>query len=116
MKRIPCIVAQWIPIVCSGVQAARPSASRLKEVDFMEHGPKLPDGMQWIPCSVVECRIFHALWRNGSRLYAVESMQRGPMHPDCMQWSPCSNAQCIPIECSGFYTAWPKASRWNAMD
>ncbi|MDD0233785.1 hypothetical protein PSY80_23980, partial [Shigella flexneri] len=36
--------------------------------------------------------------------------------PDCMQWSPCSEAQCIPIECSGFYAAWPKASRLNAVD
>ena len=50
--------------------------------------------MQWILCSMaqsilIECRGFHALWRNG--LYAVESMQRdecmdsmqpGKMHPD----------------------------------
>ena len=33
-----------------------------------------------------------------------------------MQWSPCSEAQCLPIECSGVYAAWPKASRWNAVD
>ena len=24
---------------------------------------------------------------------------------DYMQWSPCSEAQCIPIECSGFHAA-----------
>ena len=63
---------------------------------FMQHGPKLPDSMQWIPFSVIECRGFLAFWRNGSRLYAVESIQRGPMHP---------------VECSGFYAAWPKTSR-----
>ena len=28
-----------------------------------------------------------------------------------MQWIPCSM-----IECSGFYAAWPKASRLNAVD
>ena len=67
----------------------------------MQHGPKHPDWMQWIPCSVIECRRFNAFWRNGSRLYAVESMQRGKMHL---------------IECSGFYAAWPKAARWNAVD
>src|SRR5512134_2252297 len=41
--RIPCIVAQWILIVCNGVHAARPKASRLNAVDFMRHGPKHPD-------------------------------------------------------------------------
>ena len=88
--RIPYIVAQWILIVCNGVHAARPKASRLNAVDFMRHGPKHPDWMQWIPCSDIECRAFHALWCNGSRLYAVESMQRVPMHPDWMQWIICS--------------------------
>src|SRR5512135_1478391 len=100
MQSIPCILAQWIPIVCSGVHAAKPNASRLNAVDFMQHGPKHPDGMQWIPCSVVECRGFHALWRNGSRLYAVESMQHGSKHPDGMQWIP-----CIVIECSVIHAA-----------
>ena len=33
-----------------------------------------------------------------------------------MQWIPCSVAQWIPIECSGLYAAWPKASRWNAWN
>ena len=56
----------------------------------MHSGAMDPDCMQWSPCSVmnawipgslvtcipIECRGFHALWRNGSRLYAVESMQR----------------------------------------
>ena len=62
MKRIPCIVAQRIPIVCSGVHAARPNASRLNAVRFMQHGPKHPDGMQWIPCSEIECSVLHAAW------------------------------------------------------
>ena len=43
MQRIPCIVAQLIPIVCSGVHAARPNASRLNAVDYMQHGQKHPD-------------------------------------------------------------------------
>ena len=43
-------------------------------------------------------------------------MHCGAMDPDCMQWSPCSEAQCIPIECSGLYAAWPKTSRLNAVD
>ncbi|MFW1729959.1 hypothetical protein ACG9H6_19585, partial [Acinetobacter baumannii] len=60
MQRIPCILAQWIPIVCSGVHAARPNASRLNAVDCMQHGPKHPDGMQWIPCIVMECSELHA--------------------------------------------------------
>ena len=99
LKRIPCIVVQRIQIVYGGVHSARPNASRLNAVRFMQHGPKHPDGMQWIPCSVNECRGFHALWRNGSRLYAVESMQcdecmdsrqPGKMHPDWMQWIICS--------------------------
>ena len=58
----PCIVAQWILIVCSGVHAARPKASRLNAVDFMRHGPKHPDWMQWIPCIVIECSELHAAW------------------------------------------------------
>ena len=47
---------------------------------------------------------------------AEYSMHFGAMDPDYMQWSPCSEAQCIPIECSGLYAAWPKASRLNAVD
>ena len=58
--RIPSIVAQWILIVCSGVHAAKPKASRLNSVDFMRHGPKHPDGMQWIPCIVIECSVLHS--------------------------------------------------------
>ena len=57
--------------------------------------------MQWIPCSMIECRRFNAFWRNGSRLFALQSMQRGKMHL---------------IEWSGVYAAWPKASLWNAVD
>ena len=62
MQRIPCIVAQWIPIVCSGVHAARPNASRLNAMDFMQHHPKHPDWMQWIPCIVIEFSLLHAAW------------------------------------------------------
>ena len=101
MQRIPCIVLQLILIVCSGVNGARPNASRLNALDYMQHGPKHPNWMQWIPCSVNECRRFQHC---------------GAMDPDCLQWSPCSKAQCIPMECSGFYAAWPKSSRLNAVD
>ena len=62
--------------------------------------------MQCIPCSVIECRVFHAAWRNGTLLNAVDFMKH-----EWMQWIPCSM-----IECSGFYAAWPKASRLNAVD
>jgi len=47
---------------------------------------------------------------------AEDPMHCGTMDPDCMQWSPCSEAQCIPMECSGVYAAWPKSSRLNAVD
>ena len=70
----------------------------------MQHGPNHPFWMQWIPCSVIECRGFHALWRNGSRFYAVESM-----HCDWMQCNPCSVVKCIPIECSELNAAWLNA-------
>ena len=43
-------------------------------------------------------------------------MHCGTMDTDCMQWSRCNEAQCIPIECSGIYAAWPKASLLNAVD
>ena len=98
-------MAQSILIECSGFNA----------VDFMQHGPKHPDWVHWIQWSIIECRGFHALWRNGSRLYAAESMQRDDwmdsmqlikMHPDWMQWIPCSV-----IECTGFHAAW-----LNALD
>ena len=38
MQRIPCIVAQWIPIECSGFDAAWPNGSRLNAVDSMQCG------------------------------------------------------------------------------
>ena len=95
MQSIPFIVVQWITIVCSGVHAVRPNASRLNAVDFIQHGPNIP----------IECRGFHAVWLN-----AVESMPRGPMHPDWMPWIPCSM-----IECSVFHAAWWNASWLNAV-
>ena len=92
-------MSQNIPIECSGYHAAW-----LNAVDFMHHGPKHPDWMQWIPCSVMECRGFNAFWCNGSRLYsavdavrpiasrlnAVDYMQHGQKHPDWRQCIPCS--------------------------
>src|SRR5512136_2853557 len=57
MQRIPCIVVQWIPTVCTGVHEARPNASRLNAVDFF------------------------ASWPKASRLNAGDSMQH-----DLMQW------------------------------
>ena len=62
MQKTPCIVAQWIPIVFSGVDAVRPNASRLNAVDFIQHGQKHPDWRQWIPCMVIECSVIHSAW------------------------------------------------------
>ena len=59
----------------------------------------------------IDCSGFHAASMNEE-----DSMHCGATDPDCMQWSPCSEAQCIQIECSAFYAAWPKSSRWNAVD
>ena len=92
MQKIQCILAKWIPIVCSGVYAVRQNAS---------------DWMQWILCSMaqsipIECSGFHAAWLN-----AVDSRQREEeMEPYWMQWILCSM-----IECSGSHAAW-----LNAMD
>ena len=90
---------QWI--LCSMIECSGFHEAWLNAVDFMQHGPNHPDWIQCIPWSVNECE---------------DSMHCGAMDPDCMQWSPCSEAQGIPIECSGFYEAWPKASRLNAVD
>ena len=89
MQRIPCIVAQWIPIVCSGVHAAW--------------------WMQCIPWRVktwnqIECSGFYAAWPKASRLNAVDSM-----YCDWMQSTPCSLVKWIPIECSGFHAVWLNA-------
>ena len=59
--------------------------------------------MQSIPCSVIEWSGFYEAWPKASWLNAVDSMHFGAMDPDCMHWSPWSEAQCIPIECSGFF-------------
>ena len=88
-------------ILCSTIECSGFHEAWLNAVDFMQHGPKHPDWIQWIPWSLNECE---------------DSKHCGAMDPDCMQWSPCSEAQGIPIECSGFYEAWPKASRLNAVD
>ena len=109
MQRIPCIVAQWILIACSGVHAARPNhpdwmlwiiwsmaqiipiecsgfhAAWLNAVYSMQCEEKVHYWMQWILCSMIECSRFHAAW--------------------LMQWIICSMAQNIPIECSGFHAA-----------
>ena len=106
MQWIPCSVAQWISIECSGLRAVWWSGFWLIAVNSLQRGPLDLDWMQWIPCSVFECSVFHAAWRNGTLLNAVDFMKH-----DRMQWIPCSM-----IECSGFYAAWPKASRLNAVD
>jgi len=59
----------------------------------------------------IECSGFQA-----ASLNAEYSMHCGAMETVCMQWSPCSEAQCTPIECNGFYPAWPTISRLNAVD
>ena len=114
---------QWI--LCSMIECSGFHAAWLNAVDFMQHGPKHPDWMQWSPWSIIECRVFHELWHNGSRLYAVESMQcdecmdsrqPGKMHPDWTQCIQCIVAKWIPIQCSGFYEAWPNWSQLNAVD
>ena len=123
MQMTPCIVAQWIPIVFSAVDAVRPNASRLNAVDYMQHGQKHPDWRQWIPCSMIECTGFlqHEWMQwifcsmapsipiecsgfHAASLNAVDSM-----HCDGMQYNPCSMVKCIPIECSGFHAAWMNA-------
>ena len=128
MQRIPCIVAQWIPIVCSGVDAARPKPSWLNAVDSMHcdwlqcipcsvrkwipieckdlcsitecSGFKKQDWMQWILCSMAQSIPIECSGFHALWLNAVNCMQRGKMHPDWMQWIPCSV-----IKCSRFHTA-----------
>ena len=161
MQKIQCILAKWIPIVCSGVYAARQNASDwmqwilssmaqnipiefsgfpaawLNAVYSMQRGKMHPHWMQWFPCSVIECSVFHAAWRNGTqlnaRIYAallnaVDSKSKiecsgfyaawpkasrlnavDSMHCDWMQWTACNVVKCIPIECSGFHAAWLSA-------
>ena len=104
--RIPSIVAQWIPIVCSGVDAARPKASRLNAVDSMHCEWIQFTPYRLVKCIPVEWSGLHALCYN-----SVDSMQREEMEPYWMQWILCSM-----MECSGFNAAWPKASRLNAVD
>jgi hypothetical protein len=65
---------QWI--LCSMIECSGFHAAWLNAVDFMQHGPKHPDGMQWILCSMIECSVLHAARKNASRLNAVDSMQR----------------------------------------
>ena len=134
----------WSVIECRVFHSLWCNGSQLCAVESMQRGqmhldwcsgfytawPKHPDLMPWIPCSVIECRVFHAAWRNGTLLNAVDVMQHdwmkwipaawlnavdflqlGPKHPDLMQWIFCSMSQYIPIECSGFH-----AASLNAVD
>ena len=100
---------QWI--LFRMIECSRFHAASLNEVDFMRHGPKHPDWMQWV----------HA-----ASLNAVYSMHCGAMDPDCMQWSPCrvmnawipgSLVKCIPIECSELHASQPynETPTWNAF-
>ena len=150
MQCDPCSMQKWNLIECSGFYAAWPNASWLNAVDFRQHVPKHPDWMQCIPCSMIEwsgflqhewmqwifcsmtqsipieCSGVYAAWRKASRLMAVDihalwlnkvlSMQRGEMHPDWTQCIQCIVAKWIPIQCSGFYAAWPNWSQLNAVD
>ena len=96
----------------------------------MQRGKMHPDRMQWIPCSVIECSVFHAAWRNGTLFNAVDFMQHDwmqwipwsmiecngfmqhcPKHPDWMQWIPCSV-----VECRVFHAFWCNGSRLYAVE
>ena len=94
MQWIPCSVAQWIPIECSGLHEAW-----LNVVHSMQSGALYLDWMKWIACSLAQWIPMECSW----------SMQCSPMDPDWMQWLPCSIAQWILIECSGFHAAWLNA-------
>ena len=48
MQWIPCSVAQWILIECSGFHAPWGNESRLNAVYSMQRGTRHPDLMQWI--------------------------------------------------------------------
>ena len=117
---IPCSVAKWIPIECSGFDAAWPNGSRLNAGDSMQRV-----WMQCIPCSVkkwnpIECKDFMQhywmQWIQKARLNAVDFMQHGPKHPDWMQWNPCRVLKCIPIECIVFPAVWRNGTLLNAVD
>ena len=112
MLWIPCSMIEW-----SRFHAAWRNGTLLNAGDFMQHdwmqwipaawlnalyflqlGPKHPDLMQWIFCSMsqnipIECSRYRAAWLN-----AVDFMQHGQKHPYSMQRIPCSV-----IECSGFH-------------
>ena len=135
MQWIPCSVAQWIPIECSGFHAAR-----LNAVNFMQSGAMYLDywnvfyaawcnwyrfnamdsmqcdWMHWIPCIGVKCiqseySGLHAAWPNGSCFNAVDTMWN-----DWMHWIPCSVVKCIPSERSGLHAAWGNVSRLHAVE
>jgi hypothetical protein len=57
IQLIPFSVKKWKSIECSGFYAAWWNA-----VDFMQHGPKHPDWMLWIPCIVIEFILLNAAW------------------------------------------------------
>ena len=56
----------------------------MNAVDSMQCGAMDPDGMQWIPCSVIECSGFNADWCIVSRLNEVDSLQLGVIDIDLM--------------------------------
>ena len=139
MQWILCSMAQCFPIECSGFHAAWFNAvdsmqlEKLKPIEcfgFHAEWFKAVDSMQhrkWFPN---ECSGFHTAWFNASQLNAVDFMKHdwmqlipcsvkkwnliefsGFLQREWIQWIPCSM-----IECSGFYAAWPKACRLNAVD
>src|SRR5512137_1818145 len=78
----------------------------------------------------------HAAWHtlHSNTLHGIHCIQSRSIGPPSMEstafnWDPlchdasihCNQSEstaphCIPIECSGFSAAWPKASRLNALD
>ena len=72
--------------------------------------------MQCILCSFALFFLFQCSCFNLVSLIAYDSMYCVSIDPYCMQWRQWSEAKCIPIECTGLYAAWPKASQLNAVD
>ena len=62
----------------------------------------------FVPC----CIKSNAFTQDAFVLTAWSPLNTIGIDQNCVQWSPCSEAKCISIECSGFYTAWPKHPDW----
>ena len=116
MQKTPFIAAQWILIVCNGVHAARPKASRLNSLGIAAWNPLhsiMLHGTHCIQSCCIKSTAFnrvpflHAAWNtlHSNTLPGIHCIQSRSIGPRCMEFTAIKHAAWNPLHSIGMLWA-----------